>query len=187
MVNSTTVDTRPLFRPLAGELLQVITELDEARWNAATSAGGWRVRDVVAHLVDGDLRRLSAQRDGHASPDAPIIESYAGLVRYLNELNDIWVTAARRLSRQVLLDLIKASSSQLADLIEATDLNAPALVPVAWAGESISKMWLDIGREYTERWHHQDQIREAKWTVASRVAAGETRCRRVHCDSDADL
>lgn len=22
-------------------------------------------------------------------------------------------------------------------------------------------MWLDMGREYTERWHHQDQIREA--------------------------
>ena len=108
-------------------------------------------------------------------------------MRHLNELNGEWVTAARRLSRQVLLDLTKASSGQLADLMEATDLDAPALYPVAWAGESVSKMRMDIAREYTERWHHQDQIREAKWTVASRVAAGETRCRRVHCDSDADL
>src|SRR5690606_8962335 len=29
------------------------------------------------------------------------------------------------------------------------------------AGESDSAMWLDIAREYTERWHHQDQIRAA--------------------------
>jgi hypothetical protein len=32
---------------------------------------------------------------------------------------------------------------------------------VAWAGEDVSPNWFDIGREYTERWLHQQQIREA--------------------------
>jgi hypothetical protein len=32
---------------------------------------------------------------------------------------------------------------------------------VAWAGEETSPNWFDIGREYTERWLHQQQIREA--------------------------
>lgn len=161
MDDRTIVDSRPLFRPLAAELLHVLAGLDETGWDAPTSAGEWRVRDVVAHLIDGDLRRLSIQRDRHAMPDAPTIEGYADLVRYLNELNGTWITAARRLSRQVLLDLIEESTTQLADLMEATDLDAPALFPVVWAGESVSRMWLDIGREYTERWHHQDQIRDA--------------------------
>jgi hypothetical protein len=32
---------------------------------------------------------------------------------------------------------------------------------VTWAGEEISSNRFDIAREYTERWHHQMQIREA--------------------------
>jgi hypothetical protein len=32
---------------------------------------------------------------------------------------------------------------------------------VSWAGESASANWMDTGREYTERWHHQMQIRDA--------------------------
>jgi hypothetical protein len=33
--------------------------------------------------------------------------------------------------------------------------------PVDWAGEGPAPVWLDIAREYTERWHHQQQIRDA--------------------------
>jgi hypothetical protein len=32
---------------------------------------------------------------------------------------------------------------------------------VAWAGEEHSANWLHIAREYTEKWHHQQQIRNA--------------------------
>jgi len=32
---------------------------------------------------------------------------------------------------------------------------------VSWAGESESQNWFDTAREFTERWHHQQQIREA--------------------------
>jgi hypothetical protein len=32
---------------------------------------------------------------------------------------------------------------------------------VSWAGEDTSLNWFDTARELTERWHHQQQIREA--------------------------
>src|SRR5436309_1736084 len=39
--------------------------------------------------------------------------------------------------------------------------DGPSHFPVAWAGEERSANWMDTGREYTEKWHHQAQIREA--------------------------
>jgi hypothetical protein len=32
---------------------------------------------------------------------------------------------------------------------------------VSWAGEQVSANWFDIGREFTELWHHQEQVRMA--------------------------
>jgi hypothetical protein len=39
--------------------------------------------------------------------------------------------------------------------------SSKALFSVSWAGEAESKAWFDIGREFTEHWHHHAQIREA--------------------------
>jgi hypothetical protein len=36
-----------------------------------------------------------------------------------------------------------------------------APVGVSWAGQTESPLWFDTAREFTERWHHQQQIREA--------------------------
>jgi hypothetical protein len=33
--------------------------------------------------------------------------------------------------------------------------------PVTWAGPEPAPIWLDIAREYTERWLHQAQVRDA--------------------------
>jgi len=33
--------------------------------------------------------------------------------------------------------------------------------PVSWAGPEPASHWLDLAREYTERWHHQQHIRDA--------------------------
>ena len=32
---------------------------------------------------------------------------------------------------------------------------------VSWAGNEPMPVWFDVAREYTERWHHQQQIRDA--------------------------
>jgi hypothetical protein len=33
--------------------------------------------------------------------------------------------------------------------------------PVSWAGPDPAPLWFDMAREFTERWHHQQQIRDA--------------------------
>ena len=79
----------------------------------------------------------------------------------LDGLNASWVQAARRLSPRVLVDLIAQTGPQLADFMTRLDPHAVARFPVAWADETASSAWFDIGRDYTERWHHQQQIRDA--------------------------
>jgi len=32
---------------------------------------------------------------------------------------------------------------------------------VSWAGDERSDGWFDLGREFTEQWHHQAQVRDA--------------------------
>lgn len=156
------IPTAHLFRPLGQELIRLLRSLDADAWTRPTSAPRWAVRDVVAHLLDVDLRRLSAARDGWLPPppEEPI-GSDGDLVHYLDRLNAEWVAAARRLSPRVLTDHLAATCESVADVMEAADPESEATFPVAWTGQTSSPMWLDIGREYTERWHHQDQIREA--------------------------
>ncbi len=124
-------------------------------------AGRWRVRDVAAHLLDGDLRKLSAHRDGHfVAPTGPM-RSARELTSFLNDLNAGWIEATRRLSPRSIVDLLAFTGPEVAAFVEGLDPSGPALFAVAWAGEESSANWLDTGREYTERWHHQQQIREA--------------------------
>jgi hypothetical protein len=93
-------------------------------------------------------------------PDVPIHE-YADLVKYLNRLNSDWVTAARRISAPLLIDLLEHTGRQVSELFAGLDPDGPAIFAVAWAGEEQSANWFDVGREYTERWLHQQQIRDA--------------------------
>lgn len=155
------IDLAPRFPALQQELIDLLRGLSPADWARPTSAGKWTVRDVAAHLLDTGLRRLSSQRDGFIpDPDQPI-SGHADLVAYLNRLNATWVAAARRLSPGVITDLLEFTGPPLARLFRELDPEAPALFSVAWAGEETSPNWFDVGREYTERWHHQQQIRDA--------------------------
>src|SRR5258706_8315187 len=155
-------DTRLLFRPLGREIVDLLRTLGDDDWERSTIAGSWRVRDIVAHLLDTALRRLSFQRDGlipaPASREAP---TGRDLVAFINTLNATWIRAADRLSPCVLTDLYARASTQLADFVETLNPDAAAMFPVSWAGDTRSPQWLDIGREFTEVWHHGSQIRDA--------------------------
>jgi hypothetical protein len=61
----------------------------------------------------------------------------------------------------LLVDFLAVTGPQIAALFASLDPHARAFLAVSWAGEEVSENWLDMGREYTERWHHQQQIREA--------------------------
>ena len=155
-------DTRTLFRPVAAELIPLLRSLAPEAWERPTIAGTWLVRDVAAHLLDVAMRRLSFHRDGMTPPPpGRPINSERDFVDFINGLNAQWVNACRRVSPHLLTDLIEKATGELATHFEALPFDAPALFGVSWAGEQTSEGWFDIGREFTELWHHQEQIRQA--------------------------
>ena len=120
------------------------------------------MRDVIAHLVDVSMRRLSFHRDRHTRlPRCGRRGRNGNLVEFINGLNGQWVDAARRISPRLLTDLYEFAGAALADFAESFPDNGPALFPVSWAGEDRSEGWFDLGREFTELWHHQTQVRDA--------------------------
>jgi uncharacterized protein (TIGR03083 family) len=158
------VDTRRLFRPLVADIVGVLRRLDDADWVRPTVAGSWRVRDVVAHLSDTALRRLSIHRDGaYPLPTAPVdaAERHRAPAGFINRLNASWVDVAQRFSPLVLTELYEFAGVRLAAFMEALSLEEPAIFPVSWAGDTQSPQWFDIGREFTEVWHHGAQVRDA--------------------------
>ncbi len=155
-------DLRPLFPELDRRLIALLRSLPAEAWAKPTLCSQWTVKDIAAHLLDSGLRRLAMARDGfYGEKPATKIKSYQDLVDYLNRLNAEWVTAMRRVSPTVLIDQLEYSSTRVSMYFQTLDLSAPAPFAVAWAGERESENWFDIAREYTERWHHQQQIRLA--------------------------
>jgi hypothetical protein len=155
------IDTRSLFKPLHNLYLEMLSSMEEVDWNKQTLASKWTVKEVASHLLDGDLRVLSMQRDGYLGVDQPSGGDYNSVVSWLNDLNHKWVAATKRLSPDVLIMLTQITGQRVADYFENLDLYEEAIFPVSWAGEQQSLNWMHIAREYTERWHHQQQIREA--------------------------
>ena len=151
-----------MFRPVSGRLVALLRGLPPEDWRRPTIAGAWRVCDVVAHLLDTTLRRLSFHRDRLPPPPPPgPIDTERAFVAFINGLNADWVSAFKRASPRVLTDLFEQASRELAAWFESQPLDGPALFGVSWAGEDTSANWFDIGREFTELWHHQQQIRMA--------------------------
>jgi len=155
------IDTAPLFGPLQAELVTLLRSLTPDEWLRPTVAGHWRVRDVAAHLLDTSLRRVAASRDGHLLALDEPITSPADVARLVNALNATGVGFAARLSTPQLVDLVETAGAWLTAEVSALPLHGRAVFPVSWAGEDTSEHWMDVGREYTERWHHQMQIRDA--------------------------
>lgn len=147
--------------PLHAELVALLRGLDSTDWHRPTACSLWSVRDITAHLLDDDLRRLSFHRDGQAPPVGGPIAGYASLVAMINRMNAEWVAVARRMSPRVLIELLEVTGPMVVELFRSIDPHAPAHWAVAWAGEETSAHWFDVGRDYTERWLHQQQIRDA--------------------------
>ncbi len=143
------------------KLVELLETLSPEDWKKQTIAPKWKVEDVVLHLLDGNIRILSIHRDGYFGVPPGTINSYDDLLAYLNQLNADWIKAAKRMSPKLVIELFKQTNKEIADYLATIDPFAPALFSVAWAGEERSANWFHWAREYTERWHHQQQIRLA--------------------------
>jgi uncharacterized protein (TIGR03083 family) len=153
--------TAHLFPKLDGQLIDLLRSLAPEDWERQTIAPMWRVKDVAAHLLDTQLRKLSFGRDGYPLSPPAVIGSDRDLVSFIDRLNAEGVSVYRRLSPPVLTAWMEQTSRDAASYYASLDPLAPARIGVSWAGESVSANWFDVARELTERWHHQQQIRLA--------------------------
>jgi uncharacterized protein (TIGR03083 family) len=151
------IDVRSTFRHERDLLIQLLRKLDEPEWAVDTVCPGWSVRDVAAHLLHDDLRRLSRSRD-HV--DGPVPNAGESLPTFLNRANDRWVDETRFLSPRLLVDLLTQTAHLLHRMWADVDLDQLG-EGVWWAGVEVAPVWLDVARDYSEDWIHQQQIRDA--------------------------
>ena len=155
------IDVIALMPELDKMLISFLEGLSAQDWNRQTIAPKWNVKDVAVHLLDGNLRSLSMLRDQYFGEKPEAINSYADILAFLHKLNADWVNATKRLSPKVIIDLLKSSGKEYCEFLATLNPDDTAAFSVAWAGENESKNWFHTSREYTEKWHHQQQIRHA--------------------------
>lgn len=155
------IETLHLFPLLDKMLIDLLNSLTDKEWDTQTVAKLWKVKDVASHLLDGNLRTLSISRDGYVGEKSEDINSYQDLISFLNNLNMTWTNATRRLSPKVLVSLLEVTGQQFSQHLHSLDPFEDAVFAVAWAGHETSPNWFHIAREYTEKFLHQQQIRDA--------------------------
>jgi uncharacterized protein (TIGR03083 family) len=163
------VDTRPLFPRLRAELVALLAGLDDNDWTRPTACPGWPVHGVAAHLLGVELGNVSGRRDRwRLGPGEG-----EDLGSWLNAFNQQWVEAARRISPALLIELTDLGGLRFESYLATLELDATG-GPVPWAtGDDPAPVWLDVAREYMERYLHQQQIRSA--TGRPPLGAGYTR------------
>ena len=154
------IHTTRLFPVLDRLLIDLLQSLSHEAWERQSPVPRWKVKDLAAHLLDGNLRSLSMLRDGYFGEPPEDIKSYQDLVAYLNQLNADWVKAMHRVSPLLLIDWLEKTGREYSDFLQTLDPFEKSVFSVAWAGEEESLNWFHIAREYTEKWHHQQQIRQ---------------------------
>src|SRR6266487_5059654 len=151
-----------LFPQERKQLLELFSVFEAKDWEKPTICPGWCVKDIGLHLLGDDIGYLSRARDHFSNPffRNKDLDEWKSLVKNINEVNELWVKATARISPKLLIDLLALTGKQFYDYVRTLDQMAINGV-VSWAGPDPAPVWLDTAREYTERWVHQQQIRDA--------------------------
>ena len=88
------------------------------------------------------------------------VARWDGLVAAIDRQNADWIHATRRISPRLIVELLRATGSAFEELVLVLDPEEMA-GPIGWAGPQPSPVWLHLAREYSERWVHQQHIRDA--------------------------
>jgi uncharacterized protein (TIGR03083 family) len=157
------IDTRPLFLPERESLLAPLASLTPGQWQLPTVCPGWSVHDLALHLLWVDVSNISRRRDGYFGrpQDNPgSLDDLPTLIAFVNQLNDNWIVGARRMSPELLQTLLRVTGDDWTSYVQTVDIEAKG-GSIGWAGPDPAPVWLDIAREFTERWVHQQHIRDA--------------------------
>ena len=153
------LDVRPLLPDERAHLIELLSGLSPEQWSTATSCPGWTVKDIALHVLGEELGWLSRGRDGDTSGLLDERVDFREFVHLLDEKNQRWVDGAHGLSSRVVIDLLRWSGDQFDRHLERIDLDEPS--SVIWSGPDPTPRWFDLARDFTERWVHQQQIRDA--------------------------
>lgn len=146
-----------LFRPDRAALVDLLRGLDAPQWDLPTVCEGWSVKDVALHILGGDLGNIAGRRDGVWALQPEPGETMGA---FIGRINHQWVDAARRMTPRLIVELLEWSGPRLFDHLEQLDPMGTS-GEVSWAAPGPAVAWLDVAREYTERWLHQQHIRDA--------------------------
>ena len=144
-------------RPERTRVLELLGGLADDEWAAPTECPLYSVKGIATHVLGDDLSLLSRQRD-HATQGLLLVAEElpgADFRTLLDTFNDRWVAAARFLSADLLVELLRLAGEWTSSYYDSVDPLAPC-EPVGFFGPTgePSPFWQAIAREYMERWVH---------------------------------
>jgi len=154
------VDVVALLVDERSHLLELLSSVRAHEWTLPTACPGWTVLDLAAHLLGDDLSVLSRHRDGYLGTMPPAGADDAAFVAWLDDLQEEWVRAARRVSPELMIQLLRWTGPRLARTFGGRDPRART-AEVSWAGPAPVPVWLDLLRDLSEYWIHRQQLRWA--------------------------
>jgi uncharacterized protein (TIGR03083 family) len=149
-----------LFVAERARLNELLAGLGPADWDRPSPCPGWTVLGLCSHLVGDDLGFIARHRDGHFGTPGPDDATEGEFVAWLDNLQDEWVRAGRRLSPRIVADLIDWAGPQVAETMRAEDPRART-GGVSWASTGPVPAWLNQARELSEYWIHRQQLLQA--------------------------
>ena len=174
MVSTTApLDVTPMLRPEREALLELLRGLSAGDWARPTECPAWNVKGIALHILGDDLSLLTRQRDESTNSLILYAADHPGLTfrALLDGFNEEWVTAARFLSRELLIELLHLAGEWSESFYRDVGLETRSGEPVGFFAETEpSPYWQVIAREYVERVTHQSQIRRA---LGARELTGE--------------
>ena len=131
MYSTRPVITAHLFLPLLHHLIDVLEVLTPEEWDLPTPCPGWSVHELVAHLLGDEVGQLSMERDGF---QASLItaDDWDDLLAGLNDLNEQWVRAMKRVSPHLMIGLLRSTGEQVSTYLQSLDSYTVGPV-VSWA------------------------------------------------------
>jgi uncharacterized protein (TIGR03083 family) len=151
------IDVRPLLPRERAKLLGLLGSLKSSDWTRPTDCPGWNVHDVALHLLGNDIGRLGRRASSEARSGKL---DFLALADLIEQSNEDWVRTTRRIPPSLLVEFLALTGPRVDAAFGQLDMGAEG-VAVAWTGTGPSPYWLDIAREYTERWVHHQHIRHA--------------------------
>jgi uncharacterized protein (TIGR03083 family) len=152
------VDKEAIVAALTGEwadLDRLLTDLPQDSWALPTCLPGWRITDIVAHVI-GTESMLAG--DGAPEPDTDL----SALPHVRNEVavfNEQWVHALREEDPAAMLARLRAITARRAEALTAMsqeEFDAPSWTP---AGQATYGRFMQI-RTY-DCWMHEQDVRAA--------------------------